>query len=378
MSADDSVPPSFGSGGIPPQQVPGAGYAPPAPGAWVLPPPRPVGDDPGLALRVVAVVLFGLNALANVVGLFGRDSPWNNPVDEVSIAAFVLASVLTAALLLPWRTRDFAAGFALGQALTETARFISSVRPSYFSLYTWPDKIGNVGSYALTALAGIAVAAALVVERRRAVRGERHPIPTLALGIPAAVLAVLGMVVADYKWVFEGDSSPYPCCSWSRSDGYIKTAYVLTAVAIVACLLLALLVSRPGFAKGVLGGVAVFQAIGTAIALIETVAATQSSFGYGRAAVAEQITGHPDAGLWFALASTVLFAIGFAVQGIGRQAVVPGVAGGGYTGPPAPYPQPLYPQPGYPQPGYPQAGDAQPGFPPPGPDSDGGSAEPHP
>lgn len=401
QASDDSVPP-FGSGGVPPwqgqpwqqaqaqgqAQVQGYGRA--SPGFRGAPPLSGDGD-PGRAPRIVAVVLFGLDAIANALGLFGADDAWKNPVDEISLAAFVAAAVLTAALLLPRRTRGFAAGFALAQVLTETARFIFSVRPSAFDEFNWAEKISNTGSYVITVPAGLVVAVAMLRERRGAVRAPREPIPTLALAVPGAVLAVLGLLIADYTWFYGGVPGGYPCCSWSSGDGFLKASYLLTAVAFAACVLLALLISRPGFAKGIWAGAAAFQAISAIVVLINTIAPTQAVYGYQATTPSEQVTAHPQAGLWFTLVGLALFAIAFLVQDAGR----PGSSSAAYPRPQQPFllpPQPGqpdlpsqpgqfgaqgwqqprsgYPQPGYPQAGYPQPGDAQTGPIPPGGGSD--------
>lgn len=390
----------------------GHGYAPPPgspPGGWG--PGAPAGfrvADPGRAARVIAVVLFGLDAIANAFDLLRGDNALRDPVDLVTTAVLVLAAAATAAMLLPRRTRDFAAGAALAQVLTESARFLFSVRPSVFDELTWAGKISDTGSYILTALGGIVVAIAMIRERRVARPGGRRPIPALALGIPGAVCAVLGLVLTDYTWFYPGDPTPEPCCSWSVGDGFSQISDVLTAVALVACLLLLLLVTRPGFAVGVFAGVAVFQATDAVITLLEAVSPNASVYGFGaQTPSAQMITSHPAAGLWLSLVSLVLFVVCCFAQGGGLSGLAsPGRPGGPYAAgfaatpyqdaagypqpqqaylpppaqpggpgwqqyPPPGYPQPAdprsshpqatYPQPGYPQAGYPQAGHPQPG-----------------
>jgi hypothetical protein len=311
----------------------------------------------------------------------------------------VLAAAATAAMLLPRRTRDFAAGAALAQALTESARFLFSVRPSAFDEFTWAAKISNTGSYVITGLGGIVVAVAMIRERGVARHGGRRTVPVLALGIPGAVCVVLGLLLVDYTWFFGGGSAPEPCCTWSASDGFTQISYVLTALALVACLLLSVLVARPGFAVGVLAGVAVFQATDAVVSLLEAVSPNASVYGFqGETSNAESITSHPGAGLWLSIAGFVLFLIGcLVVQGGGQPgAASAGQPGGPYAagfGPPpyqdaSGYPQPQqayvpppgqpggpggpgwqqYPQPGYPQPtdprsSHPQAIYPQPGYP---------------
>ena len=182
---DNSVPgyggPGYGPGGW-------GSSAAWGPGGWAPGAPAGRGSaDPGLVPRVIAVVVFGLDAIVNVFDLLRGDNVLRNPVDLVTTAVFVLAAAGTAAMLLPRRTRDFAAGAALAEALTESARFIFSIRPSEFDEFAWPAKVSNTGSYILTALGGIVVAVALIRERRVARPGIRKPIPPLALGIPGAV-----------------------------------------------------------------------------------------------------------------------------------------------------------------------------------------------
>jgi hypothetical protein len=330
---------------------------------------------------VIAAVLFGLDAIANVFDLFRGDNALRNPVDLASTAIFVLAAAATAALLLPHRTGDFAAGAAIAQALTESARFLFSVRPSAFDASPWAAKVSNTGSYILTALAGIVVIVAMVRERRVAREGTGRPVATLALGFPAAVFVFLGLVLADYTWTYVGDPTPSPCCAWSPSDGFTKTVYVLTAVALIACLLLAVLVTRPGFALGVLVGLAVFQAAETLVTLLLAVSPDASVYGWsGMTSSAEGITGHPESGLWFDIVGFVLLLACCFVEGAGSRradAAVGQVGQGGqagpFTAPPYPgvpgYPQPQqsYPHPSsqpYPQPGQPWPGDTPPFQPP--------------
>lgn len=423
---DDSPLPEYGhgpGGGMPPQQQPQAvqppgygydyGYGPPPgpPGGWGFGAPAGLRiADPGRVPRVIAVVLFGLDAIANAFDLFRGDNVLSNPVDLVTTAVLVLAAAGTAAMLLPHRTRDFAAGAALAQALTESARFTYSVRPSVFDELTWVTKISNTGSYILTALGGIVVVVAMIRERRVATSGGRRPIPALALGVVGAVCAVLGLVVSDYTLLYAGEQTPLPCCSWSSSDGFTQITYVLTAVALVACLLLVFLVTRPGFAVGVLAGVAAFQAVDAIAVLLTAVNPDASFYGFqGVTSNAEMITGHAQSGVWFGIASLVLFLICCFVPGGGRFAGAPGAPAGGWypTGPtatpyqgvpgypqpqqayppqpggpgwqqypPPGYPQPTdprsghpqatYPQPGHPQAGYPQPGHPQAGYPQPG------------
>lgn len=352
--------PTYGTGGVPAPQ-----NHPPGPGPWGLP---ARSQDPGRALRVVGVILFGLAAFANLLDLFGPDSAWKNPSDEAGTVLFVVGCALTAALLLPRRTRDLAAGFAIAQALTETARYIYVIRPSYLGQWDWVQKISFTGSYATTALGGIIIAIAVLREQRVVTRVARMPVPALVLGIPAVLLYVVSLLVSDYSMLFSGDSTSFTCCSWSVSSGFDKTSYVLAAVALVACVLLAALATRPGFAKGVLGGVVLFVLVETVVTAIQIFLPTQAEFGFG-SNTTDHLTAHPKAGFWLELAGMALFAIAFFMQGYrsGKTGQAGQPQAGPYPGAVPGYPQPGWPtQPGYTQPGYPQPGYAQPGYPQPG------------
>jgi hypothetical protein len=325
--------------------------------------------DPAKPLCVVGAILFALDAVLNVLGLFDPGSAWKDPVSDVVVVLLTAGCVLTAALLVPQRTRGFGIGLAIGQALTETGRFIYSVEPSAMSQWTLVEKFSNIGTFAVTALGGIAVAIALLRERRLAPRGERQLVPALVLGVPGAVLVLLGLLVSDYQWDYSGeDAFNFSCCGWSTGGAFDKASSVLTGVAMVACVLLVALVTRVGFAKGVLAGVGVFLLTEAAVDLISVAAANQAAYGFGGSGQA--VSGHPKAGLWFALAGLVLFLIAFFIHstgGAGAPAGGFGGGGGGAADAVGPYPTatPGYPQQaGYPaaQPGYPMQQPPQPGY----------------
>lgn len=339
--------PSYGGGGggVPPQ-----GYTA-GPGPWGLP---ARSGDPGRVLCVIGAVLFGLGAVFNLLGLFDPDSAWKNPVGDAAILVLVAGCVLTAALLVPQRTRGLGAGLAVGQALTETGRYVYSVRFSQFHYMNLAEKFSNVGSYLVIALGGILVAIAVLRERRLVTHGARQVVPALALGIPGALLGLLSLLVSRYEWSY-GDGFSFPCCGWSTGGGFDKTSTVLTALALAACVLLAALATRDGFARGVLAGAAVLLVTESVIALIDTLAPMQAAYNFG--GHGEHITAHPKFGLWFLLAATALFVIATIVRGTQRTAVMPSYA------PQQPgYPQQGYGQPGYGQPGYGQQGAGQPGY----------------
>jgi len=358
--------PGYGVGGPPQQaqgygqgQVQGQGYGQPqvygqhyatGPGPWGLP-ARP--NDPGKGMRVTALVLFALAAVADALDFFGPERAWANPIDELVTVIFVAGSLLTVFTLLPPKTRGFGAGLALGQALVESARYISEVRLSDLHEYTAIQKASFTGSYILTALGGIAVLVALLQDRRSAERGQRMPIPALALGIPGAVLVFLSLVQPDSATAYSGQAqSYYTCCSWSEVDGYEQTSYVLTVVALLALVLFAALTLRVGLAKGLLCGILVFTVAGAVVELLLVFAPTASAFGFGASASLGTVSAKAKPGLWFALAATVVFAVAFFVQRSGRGAQ-PGPydavgAGGVPTTATAGFPQPL-PQQGWAQ-----------------------------
>lgn len=366
--------PGYGVGG-PPQQGPGLGYGqgqgqgpgqfqgqgygqPHAygqhyatgPGPWGLP-ARP--NDPGKAMRVTALVLFALAAIANALDLFGPERAWANPIDELVTVIFVAGSLVTVFTLLPPKTRGFGAGLALGQALVESARYISEVRPSDLHEYTALQKASFTGSYIVTALGGIAILVALLQERRSAEQGKRMPIPALALGIPGAVLVFLSMAQPASATAYSSQAqSYYTCCSWSMVDGYEQTSYVLTVVALLALVLYAALTLRVGLAKGLLCGILVFTVGEVVVDLLLVFAPTASAFGFGASASLGTVSAKAKPGLWFGLAATVVFAVAFFVQRSGRGAQ-PGPydtvgAGAVPTTATAGFPQPL-PQQGWAQ-----------------------------
>lgn len=368
--------PGYGASGPPPQgqgqgqvygpgQVQGPGYGqPPAygqppvygqhyatgAGPWGLP-ARP--NDPGKGMRVTALVLFALAAIADALDFFGPNRAWANPIDELVTVIFVAGSLVTVFTLLPPKTRGFGLGLGLGQALVESARYISEVRPSDLHEYTAIQKASFTGSYILTALGGIAILIALLQERRSAERGQRMLISALALGIPGAVLVFLSLVQPDSATAYSGQTQTYyPCCSWSMVDGYEQTSYVLTVVALLALVLFAALTLRVGLAKGLLCGILVFTVAEVAVELLLVFAPTASAFGFGASAGLGTVSAKAKPGLWFGLAATVAFAVAFFVQRSGREAqqgpydavgagAVPTTATMGF-------PQPL-PQQGWPQ-----------------------------
>lgn len=314
--------------GYGPGQVQGQGYGQPqvygrhyatGPGPWGLP-ARP--NDPGKGMRVTALVLFALAAIANALDLFGPQRAWANPIDELVTVIFVAGSLLTVFTLLPAKTRGFGAGLALGQALVESARYISEVRPSFFSHeFTAVQKASFTGSYIVTALGGIAVLVALLQERRSAERGQRMPIPALVLGIPGAVLVFLSLVQPDSATAYSSQvQSYYTCCSWSMVDGYEQIAYVLTLVAVLAVVLYAALALRVGLAKGLLCGILVFTVAGACVDLLLVYAPTASAYGFGASADLGSVSAKAKPGLWFALAAAVVFVVAFFVQRSGRAA----------------------------------------------------------
>jgi hypothetical protein len=349
-------------------------------GPWGGGPPAGPGDPAG-ALCVLASILFAADAVLNLIGLFGPHSAWKNPVDDAAILMLAAGCVLTAALLPSARTRGVGLGLAVAQALTETARYIYTLEPSTFDRENWTERISNVGTFAVTALAGIIAAIAILRERSQAPRGERRPVPTLVLAAPGALLFLLGLLLSDYAWTFDdggSDSFSFSCCSWSSGGAFDKTSYALTGVALATCVLLAVFVTRSGFAKGVLAGVSVFVLTEALIKLITTFAPAQAEYGFGGSD--QSISGHPKPGLWLALAGTVLFVIAFFLHDGGGVRATAAV--GAYPGPlpghplqyPQQYPPQQYPQQQYPQlypqqyppQQYPQQQPSQPPPPPPG------------
>jgi hypothetical protein len=405
--------PGYGSGGPPQQGQPGYGqgqgygqgygqgqaygqaygqapaygqhYAT-GPGPWGLP-ARP--NDPGKAMRVTALVLFALAALANALDLFGPDRAWANPGDELSTVIFVAACLLTVFTLLPAKTRGFGVGLALSQALVESARYLSEVRPSSMHFWNNVQKVSYTGSYIVTALGGIAVLLVLLQERSSAERGRRMPIPALALGIPGAVLVFFSVALNTSAWAYSSQpQSYYPCCSWSTVDGYEQTSYVLTVVALLALVLFAALTLRIGLAKGLLCGIAVFVIASAVFDVLDVVAPTAAAYGFGASSSLGTVSAQAKPGLWFALAAAVVFVVAFFVQRT-RGGAQPGPydavgAGAVPTTAPGYPPAPAQPQQGWaqqpqqlqqqpqvpqqyqqPQPGWPQTQPMQSPLPPP-------------
>jgi len=270
------------------------------------------------------MVAFFLAALANALEEFGPDQAWKNPLDAFFTVLFTMACLLTACMLLPAKTRGLGAGLALGQALAESARFINEVTPSSFDQFNLVQKLSYTGSYVLTALGGVAVLIAVLIERGPNDRGIRMPVPVLALGIPAAVLWTIGALQADYAWTYAGESQSFPCCSWSTSNGIGKTSDVLVAVAMLAIVLLAAFVPRPGLAKGLLAGVVVTLLAETAANVISVLLPASVAYGIGGGSGQAAISAQAKSGLWFALAGLVLFVVAFFIQrGEGGRQPVP-------------------------------------------------------
>ena len=288
------------------------------PGPWGIP-ARP--NDPGKAMRVTALVLFALAALANALDLFGPDRAWANPGDELSTVVFVAVCLLTVFTLLPAKTRGFGAGLALSQALVESARYISEVRPSSMHYWNTVQKISYTGSYIVTALGGIAVLLAVLLELRSAERGRRMPIPVLALGIPGAVLVFFSLALNTSAWAYSSQpQSYYPCCSWSTVDGYEQTSYVLTVVALLGLVVYAALTLRIGLAKGLLCGISVFVIATAIFDVLDVVAPTAAAYGFGASASLGTISAQTKPGFWFALAAAAVFIVAFFVQRTGGGA----------------------------------------------------------
>jgi len=351
-------------GGATPPTGPAGPVGPAGPygaGPWDGGPPAGSGD-PAAALCVLASILFAVDAVLNLIGLFAPHSAWKNPIDDAAVLLLAAGCVLTAALLPSARTRGLGLGLAVAQALTETARYIYTLEPSTFDQENWTERISNIGTFAVTALAGIVAAIAILRERRSAPRDARQPVPALVLAVPGALLFVLGLLLSDYAWTLGEDSGSFSfsCCSWSGSGAVDKTSYALTGVALAVCVLLAVFGTRSGFVKGVLAGVSVFVLTEAAIKLITTFAPTQAEYGFGGSG--EPISGHPKVGLWLALAGTALFVIAFFLRNGGgvRAANAVGAYPGALPGYPQPQPhqgfgQQAWPQPTMPMPQQPPA-----------------------
>jgi len=344
------------AGGGPPQGYPYPGY-PGYPGQWNVAGPQQGVPARRLArgrvLRIIGMVMFFLAALANALEEFGPDQAWRNPLDGFYTVLLTMACLLTAWMLLPAKTRGVGAGLALGQGLAETARYINEVNPSAFDQFNLLQKISYTGSYVVTALGGIAVLIALLIERGPTERGVRTPALVLALGIPGALLATVGTLQTNYVWTYAGASpQTFPCCSWSESDGVIKTADVLQFAAILAIVLLAAFVPRPGLAKGLLAGVLVVLLSETVANVISIVLPTSSAYGIGGGDGQPGISAQAGSGLWFGLAGLAAFIVVFFLQrGEGGPrpvpqagaptGFVPGTAPGYYPSPqPPPSAQP--------------------------------------
>ena len=324
--------PGYGTVGGAPQGYPGyAGYpgypAYPgygnvtAPGASGVPVRR---ETRGRVWRIIAMVMFFLAALANALEEFGPDQAWKNPQDAFFTVLFTMACLLTACMLLPAKTRGLGAGLALGQALAESARFINEVTPSSFDQFNLVQKLSFTGSYILTALGGVAVLIALLIERGPTDRATRMPVPVLALGIPASVLWTIGTLQANYAWTFAGSPQSSPCCSWSMSNGVGRTADVLVAVAMLAIVLLAAFVPRPGLAKGLLAGVVVTVLSETVANVMSVVLPTSVVYGIGGGNGQAAVTAQAQSGLWFSLVGLILFVVAFFIQrGEGGPQAVP-------------------------------------------------------
>lgn len=350
----------------------------------------------GRVLRIIGMVLFLLAALANALDVFGPDSSWKNPTDLLLTVLFTMACLLTAFMLVPVKTRGLGAGLAVGQALAETARLINEVSPGAFDQFNLVEKLSFTGSYVLTALGGIVVAIALLLERGSTPRVAAMPLQVLLLGIPGALLWTIGNLQADYAWTYAGvGSQSYACCSWSMSDGVVKTSDVLIALALVAIVLIAALVRRPGLAKGLLAGAVVLMLYEAVIMVISVVAPNASAYGIGGGSGEDSISAQAKPGLWLLLAGLALMAAAFFVQRGGEgtprfgpyaapsAGYVPGTAPGYYPPPqqagwqqPAPWPsqQPQPPSPQYPptQQAQPQQPPQQPPQPPENPPSSSG------
>jgi hypothetical protein len=290
----------------------------------------------GRSLRIAAMVLFFLAALANALGVFGPDQAWKNPLDELYTVVLTLLCLLAACMLLPAKTCGLGAGLALAQALVESARFVNEVTPSGFDGFNLLLKLAFTGAYVLTALGGLAVVIALAIERGPSERGVRMPLPVLLLGIPGTVLCTLGLVRTQYVWTYEGTSpQSFPCCSWSASVGIEKTSYVLFAVAVLAIVLLAAFVAVPGLAKGLLAGIAVLALVEGVTNVVSVLLPDSAAYGFGGGDGQPAISAQAQSGLWIFLVGLVLFAIAFFIQR----------GGGAFQPVPAtPQPPPYYPQ----------------------------------
>lgn len=353
------TPGSAANGGGAPQGYPGnagypghqgyPGYPGNAPGQWAG-----AGGgfqarrvERGRVLRIIGMVLFLLAAIANALDVFGPDETWKNPADWLLTVLFTMTCLLTAFMLVPAKTRGLGAGLALGQALAETARLINEVSPSSFDQFNLVEKLSFTGSYVLTALGGIVVAIALLLERGSTGRGTAMPLQVLLLGIPGTLLWTIGAVQADYAWTYEGaGSQSFACCAWSTSDGVGKASDVLIAVALLAIVLIAALVRRPGLAKGLLAGAAVLMLSEAIDEVMSVVAPNATAYGIGGGSGEDSISAQAKSGLWFALAGLVLLAIAFFIQRGGE----------GTTSQSAPYAAPTA--------GFAGPGTAAPGYPP--------------
>ena len=347
-------------GGGPPQGYPG--YAGPygqvpGQGARVAPTRR---EQRGRTLRVIGMVLFFLAALANALDEFGPDLAWKNPVDGVVTVLYTMGCLLAAFMLVPAKTRGLGAGLALGQALAESARLINEVSPSGFDQFNLVEKLSFTGSYVLTALGGLVVAVALLVERGSTGRAVRMTLPVLALGIPGTVLWTVGAVQTDYVTSYGGTPpQSFGCCGWSTGNGTEKASDILLVVAMLAALLLAALVTRPGLAKGLLAGVLVLLVSEVVDYVISIAMPASATYGIGGGTGQFSVSAQARSGLWFALVGLVLFVVAFSIQrGEGTPGPVPSMP------PPPPYPPQVgWPQPARPAPQTPSA--PQPTFQPP-------------
>jgi hypothetical protein len=166
---------------------------------------------------------------------------------------------------------------------------------------------------------------------------------------------------------------------------------VLIAVVLVAIVLIAALVRRPGLAKGLLAGAVVLMLYEAVIMVISVVAPNASAYGIGGGSGEDSISAQAKPGLWLLLAGLALMAAAFFVQRGGEgtprfgpyvapsAGYVPGTAPGYYPPPqqagwqqPAPWPaQQAQLQP--PSPRYPSAQpQQQPQQPPENPPSSSG------
>lgn len=333
-------PPSNMSANAPQQPMPPQAQMQQAPQQMPVPPAQPQQPqmngpqqpaDPTKAPRAAAVILFVLAAVADLVMLFAPHQMWKDTVEVVGTAVAVVVSLIAATMLrTPVNSRAFGVGFGLGVAIVNTGRYFVTFDPNLFNGEPGAIQLSGVGSYAATALAGIAVLVLMAKERPLTERVRQAPLLPMLLVVPAAVLWLVGDIFRDFTWNADGHELDAQCCNFSQYDGFNQTSKVATLGVLLLIGFLAAMSSRARESRGLLlgaGAVLLTEWLTDCMAFVSPAEAMNGTYVSGNPA---QLSAQATPFFWVATAGMVLLLATGLIQGPGKptlDAQGPGVPG---------------------------------------------------